>query len=283
MGSNVHLLPDQTIENKQRFISQIMTSKSPVRSCEDVDESSLSYAEIKALCAGNPLIKEKMDLDVEVARLKLLKSDFQNHKYKLEDRLLKYYPERILKYEQYSKALNTDLATLNAHPLSQGEFAITIKNMRFTKRTDAGTALIAICHDFLSDSSVEVGSYRGFSLYLYFDRVKKEFKVMIKGAATREITLGVDASGNMIRIENSLDNLQKELTDVQNALDTLYQQVENAKIELTKSFSQEEELKIKSARLVELNTELDLDKRGSEAPMMVDEEQEDSSEESQAA
>jgi prefoldin subunit 5 len=259
-----------------------MTSKSPLRSCEDVDETSLSYAEIKALCAGNPLIKEKMDLDVDVARLKLLKADFQNHKYKLEDRLLKYYPERIRKYEQYIQAVTADLAMLNAHPLVQGEFAATIKNMHFTKRTDAGGALLAVCNDFLSGVAVEVGNYRGFGLHLYFDQLLQEFKVVIQGATKREITLGSDASGNMVRIENALDNLPKELTAAQNKLDTLYQQVENAKIELTKSFSQEE-LQIKSARLVELNTELDIDKGVSQPPIMADEEQEAADEEPQAA
>jgi N12 class adenine-specific DNA methylase/adenine-specific DNA methylase len=253
----------QTVENKQKFISQIMTSKSPVRSCEDVDEAALSYAEIKALCAGNPKIKEKMDLDIDVARLKLLKSNHQSSQYRLEDNLLKYFPENIERNKGYIKGFEQDLQTLKAHIPKDGEFMpMVIKSDTLTDKDNAGAALLEACKEVKGSESVEIGSYRGFSMHLSFDSFNREFQLTLKGAISHPAKLGMDARGNLIRIDNALAAMPERLKAVTNQLDNLYNQQAAAKAELGKPFPQEQELKEKTVRLSTLDAELNMDAGG---------------------
>ena len=253
----------QTVENKQKFISQIMTSKSPVRSCEDVDEAALSYAEIKALCAGNPKIKEKMDLDIDVARLKLLKSNHQSSQYRLEDNLLKYVPENIERNKGYIKGFEQDLQTLKAHIPKDGEFMpMVIKSDTLTDKDNAGAALLEACKEVKGSESVEIGSYRGFSMHLSFDSFNREFQLTLKGAISHPAKLGMDARGNLIRIDNALAAMPERLKAVTNQLDNLYNQQAAAKAELGKPFPQEQELKEKTVRLSTLDAELNMDAGG---------------------
>ena len=253
----------QTVENKQKFISQIMTSKSPVRSCEDVDEAALSYAEIKALCAGNPKIKEKMDLDIDVARLKLLKSNHQSSQYRLEDNLLKYFPENIERNKGYIKGFEQDLQTLKAHIPKDGEFIpMLIKNDTLTDKDNAGAALLEACKEVKGSESVEIGSYRGFSMHLSFDSFNREFQLTLKGSMSHPAKLGMDARGNLIRIDNVLAAMPERLKAVTDQLDNLYNQQAAAKTELGKPFPQEQELKEKTARLATLDAELNMDAGG---------------------
>ena len=253
----------QTVENKQKFISQIMTSKSPVRSCEDVDEAALSYAEIKALCAGNPKIKEKMDLDIDVARLKLLKSNHQSSQYRLEDNLLKYFPENIEKNKGYIKGFEQDLQTLKAYIPKDGEFIpMLIKNDTLTDKDNAGAALLEACKEVKGSESVEIGSYRGFSMHLSFDSFNREFQLTLKGAMSHPARLGTDARGNLIRIDNVLASMPERLKAVTDQLDNLYNQQAAAKAELGKPFPQEQELKEKTIRLSTLDAELNMDAGG---------------------
>ena len=243
----------QTLENKQKFISQIMTSKSPVRSCDDVDEQALSYAEIKALCAGNPLIKEKMDLDIDVARLKVLKADHQSQQYRMEDKLLKYFPAEIEKQTSYIHGFEADIKTVEAHPqIAEGFCGMEIMGKAYTEKADAGEILLAACKDTKSADPVPLGSYRGFQMELSFDSFRNEFDVTLKGAVSHRVALGTDARGNITRLDNALAGIPERLERANEQLNNLYNQQEAAKAEVGKPFPQEAELAAKSQRLAEL-------------------------------
>ena len=249
----------QTLENKQRFISQIMTSKSPVRSCEDADETTLSFAEIKALCAGDPRIKEKMDLDVQVARLRLLKSSHQSQKYQLEDRLLQYYPREIAATKAAIMGCEADIKTRDAHPApADGLAGIELQGQHYDERVAAGEALLNILPTVQDTQPVHVGSFRGFDVEVSLEQFGKHV-LTLKGTLEHHVELGADARGNISRIENALTALDKKLGALNTRLADLQRQVENAREELEKPFPQEDELREKSARLVELNAELDME------------------------
>jgi len=257
----------QTVENKQRFISQIMTSKSPVRSCEDVDATALSFAEIKALCAGDPRIKERMDLDVEVSKLKILKAAHQSKQFQLEDNLLKYFPEQIKENTGFIRGLEADLQTLAAHPLpKEGFVGMEIRGDKLTDKENAGAALLDACKEFKGKEPVQIGSYRGFSMSIAFDPIWQRYTLTLKGQMTHEVDLGTDAKGNLLRIENALDRTPDRLRAVQAQLENLYNQQEAAKAEVGKPFPQEQELAEKTARLVELDLILNLDSKGRNQP-----------------
>ena len=265
----------QTLENKQRFISQIMTSKSPVRSCEDVDEQALSYAEIKALCAGNPLIKEKMDLDVQVAKLKVLKADHQSQKFRLQDKLLTKFPADIQETNAHIAGLKADAQLAAAHPQSKEEFCgMAIKGVTYDEKKTAGERLVLACSELPNAEEKVIGSYRGFELSLRFDTFRTEYQALLKGQRKYTVPLGTDPLGNIIRLDNSLNNFPERITAAENELDTLHQQQAAAQIEVEKPFPQEEELAEKSARLAELNAQLDVDEKSHE-PEQDEEEQED--------
>ena len=265
----------QTLENKQRFISQIMTSKSPVRSCDDVDEQALSYAEIKALCAGNPLIKEKMDLDVQVAKLKVLKADHQSQKFRLEDKLLTKFPADIQETNAYIAGVKADAELAAAHPQEKEGFCgITIKGVTYDEKKTAGERLLLACSELPNSEEKVIGSYRGFELSLRFDTYHSEYQALLKGQRKYSVALGKDPLGCIIRLDNSLNNFPERIASAENELATLKQQQEAAQIEVEKPFPQEEELAEKSARLAELNAQLDMDEKGHE-PEQDEEEQED--------
>ena len=265
----------QTLENKQRFISQIMTSKSPVRSCEDVDEQALSYAEIKALCAGNPLIKEKMDLDVQVAKLKVLKADHQSQKFRLQDKLLTKFPADIQETNAHIAGLKADAQLAAAHPQGKEEFCgMVIKGVAYDEKKTAGERLVLACSELPNAEEKVIGSYRGFELSLRFDAFRTEYQALLKGQRKYTVPLGTDPLGNIIRLDNSLNNFLERITAAENELDTLHQQQAAAQIEVEKPFPQEEELAEKSARLAELNAQLDVDEKSHE-PEQDEEEQED--------
>ena len=252
----------QTVENKQKFISQIMTSKSPVRSCEDVDETALSYAEIKALCAGDRRIKEKMDLDVDVARLKLMKASHQSQQFRLEDNLLRHFPEQIRQNESFIEGFTADMQTLAAHPHPVDGFAgMEVKGDLLTDKDNAGAAILEAFKDAKGMEPVPIGSYRGFSMSLTVEDFGRDFILTLKGKMNHRVTLGKDARGNLTRIDNVLNAMPDRLQNVRNTLDALTAQMETAKAELGKPFPQEEELRTKSARLAELNAELNIDDR----------------------
>ena len=249
----------QTVENKQKFISQIMTSKSPVRSCEDIDETALSFAEIKALCAGDPRIKERMDLDVEVSKLKIMKADHQSKQYRLEDQLLKYFPEQIEQNKGFIRGFEADMKTMEAHPLPQeGFIGMVIRGDNLTDKENAGAALIDAAREVKSTDPVEIGSYRGFSMSVEFSSFTKGYMLTLKGEMTHRVELGEDPRGNLTRIDNILAKMPERLTAVQTQLDNLYQQQAAAKAEVGKPFPYEQELTEKTARLVELDTQLNL-------------------------
>ena len=265
----------QTLENKQRFISQIMTSKSPVRSCEDVDEQALSYAEIKALCAGNPLIKEKMDLDVQVAKLKVLKADHQSQKFRLQDKLLTKFPADIQETNAHIAGLKADAQLAAAHPQGKEVFCgMTIRGVTYDEKKTAGERLVLACSELPNAEEKVIGSYRGFELSLRFDTFRTEYQALLKGQRKYTVPLGTDPLGNIIRLDNSLNNFPERITAAENELDTLHQQQAAAQIEVEKPFPQEEELAEKSARLAELNAQLDVDEKSHE-PEQDEEEQED--------
>ena len=265
----------QTLENKQRFISQIMTSKSPVRSCEDVDEQALSYAEIKALCAGNPLIKEKMDLDVQVAKLKVLKADHQSQKFRLQDKLLTKFPADIQETNAYIAGVKADAQLAAGHPQSKEEFCgMTIKGVAYDEKKTAGERLVLACSELPNAEEKVIGSYRGFELSLRFDAFRTEYQALLKGQRKYTVPLGTDPLGNIIRLDNSLNNFPERITAAENELTTLHQQQAAAQIEVEKPFPQEEELAEKSARLAELNAQLDVDEKSHE-PEQGEEEQVD--------
>ena len=260
----------QTVENKQKFISQIMTSKSPVRSCDDVDETALSFAEIKALCAGDPRIKERMDLDVEVSKLKLMKADHQSKQYRLEDQLLKYFPEEIEKHKGFIQGFEADLETLAAHPHPEDGFAgMEIRGDTLTDKENAGAALLDACKEVKGSEPVQIGSYRGFTMSVEFSAWKQEYTLLLKGQMTHRASLGTDPRGNLTRIDNALSQMSQRLEATKAQLDNLYQQQAAAKEEVGKPFPYEDDLRVKSARLVELDTLLNLDGRGRSQPESV--------------
>ena len=265
----------QTLENKQRFISQIMTSKSPVRSCDDVDEQALSYAEIKALCAGNPLIKEKMDLDVQVAKLKVLKADHQSQKFRLQDKLLTKFPADIRETNAYIAGVKADAQLAAAHPqVQEGFCGMTIKGVTYDEKKTAGERLVLACSELPNAEEKVIGSYRGFELSLRFDAFRTEYQALLKGQRKYTVPLGTDPLGNIIRLDNSLNSFPERINSAENELATLRQQQAAAQIEVEKPFPQEEELAEKSARLAELNAQLDVDEKSHE-PEQDEEEQED--------
>ena len=250
----------QTIESKQKFISQIMTSKSPVRSCEDVDETALSYAEIKALATGNPYIREKMDLEIEVSRLKLVKANYLSQKYMLEDSLLKHYPREIRLTQERIKGYETDIALYERHK-SEDFPGMLLYGTHYAEKKEAGTAILEACKAMTSPEPKEVGSYRGFTLLLSYDIVAKVFRMTLRGELSHTVELGSDIHGNIQRMENMLESLPSRLSACEKALATLKEQMENAKAEVEKPFEQEQELSEKAARLAELNALLNMDKR----------------------
>lgn len=256
----------QLVEGKQKFIGQIMTSKSPVRSCEDIDETALSYAEIKALCTGNPHIKEKMDLDIDVQRLRLLKANHLSQRYALEDQIIKELPQQIAKYEQYIEGYLSDMDRLkeNTHPNEDGFSPMEVEGTVYTDKKAAGSAILAACKAMTSPEPVPLGQYRGFSMDLSFASLTREFKVTLKGALYYTTNLGTDVFGNILRLDNLLESMEERISTCREQLENTRMQLENAKLEVDKPFPQEDELKRKSARLDELNILLNMDKRESE-------------------
>ena len=253
----------QTIENKQRFISQIMSSKSPVRACDDVDETALSYAEIKALCAGDPRIKEKMDLDIEVAKLRLMKADYQSNQFKLEDQILKQYPEEIRQAQERAKGYRADMALLEAHPLPKDGFVgMAIKGKRIADKEAAGKMLLEACR--LSPHDMELGEYRGMKMTVDYDSYRQEVKLILRGEMSHSVTMGTDVYGNLTRIENALANMPQKLEKTEERIAELERQTEQARAELGKPFAQEKELEAKAARLAELNAALNIDEKRKE-------------------
>lgn len=257
----------QTVENKQKFISQIMTSKSPVRACDDVDETALSFAEIKALCAGDPRIKERMDLDVEVSRLKLMKADHQSKQFRLEDNLLKYFPEKIEQNQGYIRGLETDMQTLAVHPHPEDGFAgMEVRGDTLTDKENAGAALLDACKEVKGADPVQIGSYRGFAMEVTFQPFEKHYELTLRGEMSHKAVLGSDPRGNLIRLDNALAQMPQRLEAVQGQLENLFQQQEAARAEVGKPFPQEQELRVKSARLLELDMELNMDGHGRPQP-----------------
>ena len=253
----------QTIENKQRFISQIMSSKSPVRACDDVDETALSYAEIKALCAGDPRIREKMDLDIEVAKLRLMKADYQSNQFKLEDQILKQYPEEIRQAQERAKGYRADMALLEAHPLPKDGFVgMAIKGKRIADKEAAGKMLLEACR--LSPHDMELGEYRGMKMTVDYDSYRQEVKLILRGEMSHTVTMGTDVYGNLTRIENALANMPQKLEKAEERIAELERQTEQARAELGKPFAQEKELEAKAARLAELNAALNIDEKRKE-------------------
>ena len=252
----------QTLENKQKFISQIMTSKSPVRSCEDVDETALSYAEIKALCAGDERIKEKMDLDIDVARLRLMKADHDSKRYSLEDQIRKHFPERISQCEHSIAGFQRDLEQLAAHPLPEKDFVgMTVDGKHYAEKKDAGAAILEFCKKHYTMDRVEMGEYRGFSMTLQYDAFNKQFELTLQGEMSHRTVLGSDLFGNIQRIDHALEGITERMNGVKASLENYESQLKAAQEEVQRPFPQEEELQTKSARLAELNAALNMDGR----------------------
>ena len=256
----------QLVEGKQKFASQIMTSKSPVRSAEDIDETALSYAEIKMLATGNPYIKEKMDLDIQVQKLKLLKSNFLSERYALEDKIIKYYPQRITALENRIEGLKQDVETAKQHPKPTDDrfVGMEVKGVFYSEKADAGKAIIEACKQMNSPDPIPLGKYRGFETELLFNTAERNYEVRLKGATSRNVPLGDDAHGNIIRLDNGIERFAESLSLAENDLENTKNQLETAKKEVQKPFIQEEELKTKLARLDELNILLNMDKRDNE-------------------
>ena len=256
----------QMVEAKQKFISQIMTSKSPARSAEDVDETALSYAEIKALCVGDPRIKEKMDLDIEVQRLKLLKGAYLSQRYALEDQILKELPQKIASYEQYIAGNIADIERLaeHTHPNEDGFSPMEIGGTVYTDKKEAGSAILAACRAMTSPEPAPLGKYRGFDMALSFGCFNKAYQITLKGTLTYFTDLGTDVFGNIQRLDNLLGGIERSLTEHRQKMENTKVQLANAKEEMEKPFAQEGELKAKSARLEELNILLNLDKQENE-------------------
>lgn len=256
----------QLVEGKQKFIGQVMTSKSPARSAEDIDETALSYAEIKALCTGNPHIKEKMNLDVEVQRLQLLKSSHLSQRYALEDAVLKDFPRKIAVCEQRIAGYQADMVTLkeNTHPNADGFSPMDIEGTTYTDKKAAGSAILATCQAMQSPDPVPLGKYRGFRMMLFFESFGSEYKITLKGALHHTAILGTDILGNIIRLDNTLNGMEEALIFEKEQLETAKVQLASAKEEMEKPFPQENQLKEKLARLTELNILLDMDKKENE-------------------
>ena len=256
----------QLVEGKQKFIGQIMTSKSPVRSCEDIDETALSYAEIKALCTGNPHIKEKMDLDIDVQRLRLLKANHLSQRYALEDQIIKELPQQIARFEQYIEDYLSDMDRLkeNTHPNKDGFSPMEVEGTVYTDKKAAGSAILAACKAMTSPDPVPLGQYRGFTMDLSFDSFKREFQITLKGTTHLTAPIGSDIFGNILRLDHLLDGMEDRMRACKEQLENTKLQLENAKLEVDKPFPHEDELKTKSARLDELNILLNMDKRENE-------------------
>ena len=257
----------QLVESKQKFISQIMTSKSPVRSADDVDEQALSYAEIKALASGNPLIKEKMDLDIEVSKLKLLKSNHLNQKYSLEDAISKTFPKQIAEAQARIAGYGADIAAIkeNTHPNADGFSPLVLAGTTYADKKEAGAALLTMCQNMLSPEATQIGSYRGLTLELTFDSFSQEYRLTMVGQLRHTVTLGTDVFGNLQRMDNALEGLPIKEQACREQLSNLQTQIETAKVEVQKPFPREEELKAKTARLEELNALLNMDNKEPES------------------
>lgn len=263
----------QLIENKQKFISQIMTSKSPVRSCEDVDESALSYAEVKALATGNPYIKEKMDLDIQVSRLRLLKANYTSQKYRMEDNIVQHYPRQIVMVKELIEKLEQDIALYEQNAAtSKDKFHMQVGSGVYDTRKDAGNAIIKFFQTD-ADGTAKIGTYLGFSMNIAFDSFNRKFVLRLKGAMNHPVEIGPDPVGNIIRLDNVLKTMPDKLAEAKDRLETLTNQLESAKIEVTKPFQQEEELAEKLKRLAELNALLNMDEKGTDALILEDDEQ----------
>ena len=256
----------QLVEGKQKFASQIMTSKSPVRSAEDIDETALSYAEIKMLATGNPYIKEKMDLDIQVQKLKMLKSNFLSEKYGLEDKVIKFYPQQIAYLKSRVEGLTKDVETAKLHPkpIDEQPLGMTVSGVSYSEKAEAGQAIINACKSMNSPDAIPLGEYRGFQMELYFDTVQRNYVVKLKGETSRDVPLGDDAHGNIVRIDNGIERFEETLADTKNSLENTEKQFETAKQEIEKPFAKEEELKAKTVRLDELNILLNMDKKENE-------------------
>ena len=256
----------QLVEGKQKFASQIMTSKSPVRSAEDIDETALSYAEIKMLATGNPYIKEKMDLDIQVQKLKMLKSNFLSEKYGLEDKVIKFYPQQIAYLKSRVEGLTKDVETAKLHPkpIDEQPLGMTVSGVSYSEKAEAGQAIINACKSMNSPDAIPLGEYRGFQMELYFDTVQRNYLVKLKGETSRDVPLGDDSHGNIVRIDNGIERFEETLADTKNSLENTEKQFETAKKEIEKPFVKEEELKAKTARLDELNILLNMDKKENE-------------------
>ena len=256
----------QLVEGKQKFASQIMTSKSPVRSAEDIDETALSYAEIKMLATGNPYIKEKMDLDIQVQKLKMLKSNFLSEKYGLEDKVIKFYPQQIAYLKSRVEGLTKDVKTAKLHPkpIDEQPLGMTVSGVSYSEKAEAGQAIINTCKSMNSPDAIPLGEYRGFQMELYFDTVQRNYVVKLKGETSRDVPLGDDSHGNIVRIDNGIERFEEALADTKNSLENTEKQFETAKQEIEKPFAKEEELRAKTARLDELNILLNMDKKENE-------------------
>ena len=256
----------QLVEGKQKFASQIMTSKSPVRSAEDIDETALSYAEIKMLATGNPYIKEKMDLDIQVQKLKMLKSNFLSEKYGLEDKVIKFYPQQIAYLKSRVEGLTKDVETAKLHPkpIDEQPLGMMVSGVSYSEKAEAGQAIINACKSMNSPDAIPLGEYRGFQMELYFDTVQRNYVVKLKGETSRDVPLGDDSHGNIVRIDNGIERFEEALADTKNSLENAEKQFETAKQEIEKPFAKEEELKAKTARLDELNILLNMDKKENE-------------------
>ena len=267
----------QLIENKQKFIGQIMTSKSPVRSCEDIDEAALSYAEVKALATGNPYIKEKMDLDIQVSKLKLLKANHTSQRYRLEDNIAKHYPMQITALKERLEGYRADIQTYAAHkPVDKDAFSMKIGNRTYTDKKEAGAALIDMCRSAKQPNmAVTIGEYQGFKMSVSFDSFFSKFTISLKGSLSHEVEIGADPLGNLQRLSNALEGMTGKMADVEQKLSNVEHQLETAKVEVTKPFAQEQELAEKLERLAELNALLNMDEKGDNALDMGDDEPED--------
>ena len=256
----------QLVEGKQKFASQIMTSKSPVRSAEDIDETALSYAEIKMLATGNPYIKEKMDLDIQVQKLKMLKSNFLSEKYGLEDKVIKFYPQQIAYLKSRVEGLTKDVETAKLHPkpIDEQPLGMMVSGVSYSEKSEAGQAIINTCKSMNSPDAIPLGEYRGFQMELYFDTVQRNYVVKLKGETSRDVPLGDDSHGNIVRIDNGIERFEEALADTKNSLENTEKQFETAKQEIEKPFAKEEELRAKTARLDELNILLNMDKKENE-------------------
>ena len=256
----------QLVEGKQKFASQIMTSKSPVRSAEDIDETALSYAEIKMLATGNPYIKEKMDLDIQVQKLKMLKSNFLSEKYGLEDKVIKFYPQQITYLKSRVEGLTKDVETAKLHPkpIDEQPLGMTVSGVSYSEKAEAGQAIINTCKSMNSPDAIPLGEYRGFQMELYFDTVQRNYVVKLKGETSRDVPLGDDSHGNIVRIDNGIERFEEALADTKNSLENTEKQFETAKQEIEKPFAKEEELRAKTTRLDELNILLNMDKKENE-------------------